>query len=296
MIKEVFFQKIGSIMRDNQYDREVGGYRSGKLTKRGIYKVMTNSTRVFTRKTERKNKKYNVIMLIDESGSMINGLNNGRYVADQYVMMNYYRSNPVEVFSTENCLACDGPHKEMTPNEYYSYGIPNHKGVVNDHPTRLEACAELASILSQGLLKHKLFFALIGFSNYNTVHKGLTEGLTLQPYQVRNKILAEADWGGTNMASGISEAIKILKNSDPDTVNITVIFTDGSPDETNRTRSRLKELEKYSIVLPIGIGQGVESAMRNTFQDLKYPYSIVTTRNEFMDTVLKQLSNHITRN
>lgn len=295
MLKEVFFQKIGSIMRDNQYDREVGGYRSGKLTKRGVYKVLTNSTRVFTRKTEPKNKKYNVIMLIDESESMSEGLNNGEYVVNAYMLRDYYRQNPVDLYTTTDCLACKGPHLELSDEEYRRRYIPVHKGVVNDHPTRLEACAELASILSQGMLKHKLFFALIGFSNRHKVHKGLNEGTNLQPYEIRNKIMVEAQWGGTNMISGIDEAIKILTAADSDAVNVTVIFTDGAPDSPYLTREKLKQLEKYSIVIPIGIGIGVEEAMEEIFKDLKYPYSIVKTRDEFMSTVLTQLSNHIKR-
>lgn len=65
-----FHRKLASIMRDNKYDRTVSKFRSGKLDTNRLYKVMANSDRVFKRKFERLNKEYNVVILIDESGSM----------------------------------------------------------------------------------------------------------------------------------------------------------------------------------------------------------------------------------
>lgn len=69
-----FHRKLASIMRDNKYDRTVSGFRSGKLDTNRLYKVMANSDRVFKRKFERLNKEYNVVILIDESGSMRAGV------------------------------------------------------------------------------------------------------------------------------------------------------------------------------------------------------------------------------
>ncbi len=65
-----FYRKLASIMRDNMYDREVSGFRSGKLNHKVLYKVMLDNPRVFKRKFERKNKKYNVVVMVDVSGSM----------------------------------------------------------------------------------------------------------------------------------------------------------------------------------------------------------------------------------
>jgi cobalamin biosynthesis protein CobT len=69
MRPEFYYQRIGSIMRDNQFDRTTSGHRSGLLGHK-LYKVAMDSDRVFDRKEERKNKKYNVVIMLDESGSM----------------------------------------------------------------------------------------------------------------------------------------------------------------------------------------------------------------------------------
>lgn len=63
-------KKLGSIMKDNIYDREGGSYRSGKLNTKKLYKVATWSDKVFKRKIERSHKDYKVTILVDESGSM----------------------------------------------------------------------------------------------------------------------------------------------------------------------------------------------------------------------------------
>jgi Mg-chelatase subunit ChlD len=65
-----FYQKLGNIMKDNQFDRYVDNQRKGKLTNRNIYKVHTGSEKVSSRKLERKNKKYAVVICVDTSGSM----------------------------------------------------------------------------------------------------------------------------------------------------------------------------------------------------------------------------------
>lgn len=62
-----------SMFKDNMYDRYVGNKRTGKLNTRKIYKVNTTD-KVFQRKEERKNKRYNISLLVDCSGSMAGGL------------------------------------------------------------------------------------------------------------------------------------------------------------------------------------------------------------------------------
>lgn len=69
--------QLGRVLRDNQFDRYAGRYRSGDLKRRGLYKVRTNDIRLFERKTERKNKHYAFSLLVDCSGSM-----HGRQIAD----------------------------------------------------------------------------------------------------------------------------------------------------------------------------------------------------------------------
>jgi uncharacterized protein with von Willebrand factor type A (vWA) domain len=66
-----FYNRIGSVMRDNMYDRTVVGYRSGSIASRSLYKTqIENQTKVFARKQERENKQYSISILLDVSGSM----------------------------------------------------------------------------------------------------------------------------------------------------------------------------------------------------------------------------------
>lgn len=66
-----FYTRIGSIMKDNMYDRTVVGFRSGKIANKTIYKTqIENQTKIFSRKQERANKQYAISILVDISGSM----------------------------------------------------------------------------------------------------------------------------------------------------------------------------------------------------------------------------------
>ena len=68
-----FHARLRNIMKDNSYDRRVKGRKRGKLDMRALHKVPAKSETVFTLKEARKNKKYNVILLIDQSASMYQG-------------------------------------------------------------------------------------------------------------------------------------------------------------------------------------------------------------------------------
>lgn len=72
-----FEQRLGAILSDNQFDRRSSGHRSGKLDGRKLYKGLLKCDRIFTKKTERLNKKYNVLIVLDESGSMGSKVNCG---------------------------------------------------------------------------------------------------------------------------------------------------------------------------------------------------------------------------
>lgn len=66
----VFEARLKNIMIDNAYDRRVRGRRRGKLDMKSLYKVPAKCENVFTLKEARKNKHYNILLLVDESGSM----------------------------------------------------------------------------------------------------------------------------------------------------------------------------------------------------------------------------------
>lgn len=69
----VFLARLGNVMNDNQFDRRLRGRTRGKLDMTRLYKAETGSMSVFTQKSMRKNKRYNVALVLDQSGSMGTG-------------------------------------------------------------------------------------------------------------------------------------------------------------------------------------------------------------------------------
>lgn len=67
---KVFHRRLGSIMFDNKYDRIQRNRTRGNLDLRHLYKVRTGSNSVFQQKKSRANKEYNIVLLVDASGSM----------------------------------------------------------------------------------------------------------------------------------------------------------------------------------------------------------------------------------
>lgn len=68
----VFQARLSNIMNDNQFDRRLRGRTRGKLDMTRLYKAQTGSKSVFTQKMSRRNKKYNIVLVVDQSGSMFN--------------------------------------------------------------------------------------------------------------------------------------------------------------------------------------------------------------------------------
>ena len=65
-----FQQKLASILKDNAYHRITRNLKRGKLDMKRLWKVGTHTENVFKAKTDRRGKNYNVVLVIDESGSM----------------------------------------------------------------------------------------------------------------------------------------------------------------------------------------------------------------------------------
>ena len=68
-----FRKKLSSILKDNRLARQGGTFRSGKLNTKKLYKWKCDDTKVFSRKVMRQHKDYNVVLVVDESSSMLGG-------------------------------------------------------------------------------------------------------------------------------------------------------------------------------------------------------------------------------
>lgn len=71
-----FRARLSSVMLDNKYDRRLRGRTRGKLDMGRLPKVPMMQRNVFMKKQARQGKRYNVLLLVDESGSMAGGKSN----------------------------------------------------------------------------------------------------------------------------------------------------------------------------------------------------------------------------
>lgn len=70
MEDSVFRARLSNVMTDNMFDRQVRGRTRGKLDMKRLWKGHVGATNLFTQKRAHKNKRYNIVLLVDESGSM----------------------------------------------------------------------------------------------------------------------------------------------------------------------------------------------------------------------------------
>ena len=214
MNAKVFYRKIGSVMMDNKFDRVVGGQRRGQVDTRSLYKLGIPSPpgepqRVFKKKMERKGKGYNVVIAIDQSGSMaqaVEGLPKGykgfHLRRQDSRLSRYYNSNP----------------RELDPK------------ATREYITRIEVAAESVANLVKAIEMHNVNFAIVGVSGEIKVHKDWNQTLRLKSHQLRNEIIQQHNigWGCSHDWHAMEKAADLF-DSAPEGKNILVVFTDGFP-------------------------------------------------------------------
>jgi len=217
----VFQARLESIMNDNQFDRRLTGRTRGKLDMKRLYKAQSGATNLFTQKTMRRNRKYNIVIVVDESGSMYNGAG--------------------------------------TDSRIYQAGLTCQ--FLAEHFNRLPG----------------IDLAVVGFSDYTTVHKQFNERLKLD--ELLHKIKhSPVNGHGTNDWAGLQRGYKLLvaqnKVETTKSHNILVFITDG--DSSSRdTVTQIKNQYKDVGATQVGIGifapapQMDHSISINNIQDLK---------------------------
>jgi Mg-chelatase subunit ChlD len=69
-LDDVFKAKLQSVLTDNMYLRHLPKRKRGKLDMHNLWRGSVGATNLFTQKQARKGRHYNVVLLIDKSGSM----------------------------------------------------------------------------------------------------------------------------------------------------------------------------------------------------------------------------------
>ena len=79
-------QKLGDILKEKACIRYVGAYKSGRLLGKNVFKVITGSNRLFSKRNHPDKPNYVISMLLDESGSMSGSRHYNSYIASHLIM------------------------------------------------------------------------------------------------------------------------------------------------------------------------------------------------------------------
>lgn len=253
-----FERKIASIMRDNKYDREVSGFRSGKLNNKKLYKVQTGSEKVFKRKSERKNKQYNVVILIDESGSMSTGIGNGHRRIDMAINTTTVLVKALEKNNVNFALV--GFNQDMTVHKQFGKKLDAEKFRKNS----LENYASYRSGSNDDagaiLLARKLLSGKRG----------------------KNIIISISDG-----QPAINEECEMLSSVLEDLGMAAEDFEDSSRFGGGLLKRQVAKASQSAEVIGVGIDTDVSEFYSNNFR--------ATTEQEFVDSLLKALRKSVRR-
>jgi Mg-chelatase subunit ChlD len=217
----VFQARLESIMNDNQFDRRLTGRTRGKLDMKRLYKAQSGAANLFTQKTMRRNRKYNIVIVVDESGSM-------------------YKATGTDSPIYQAGLTCQ---------------------FLAEHFNRLPG----------------INLAVVGFSDYTTVHKQFNERLKLDEllYKIKH---SPVNGHGTNDWAGLQRGYKLLvaqnKVETTKSHNILVFITDGtcfSRDAVTQIKNQYKAVDATQVGIGIfGDAPQMDHSIRiNNIQDLK---------------------------
>jgi hypothetical protein len=196
-----FYRRIGDVMIDNAFDREVGGKRSGRIVPSSEHRVVAGSSRIFSRKEERKNKHYNILFVIDGSGSM---------------------DSPM--YDEKGKVALHPDPRRSRFNSYHG----EKRGVKMD---RLMMAAYLTRLMIEGLQRHGMDFGVLIFGRTMEI---------IKPFEQRHPDLDKLEariekWhknpgsGATQVWQALHEAETMLKGREGH--SIIIFLTDGGPND-----------------------------------------------------------------
>lgn len=184
-----------------------------------LWKVSTNTDTIFKGKRDQSGKRYNIMLVVDESGSMSNN----------YI----YKAANVAAFLADNFQHLD------------------------------------------------INLGVLGYSNNTRLRKGFDQ--TIKPQRLQADLVGDMMGGGTNDLRGLTEAYKLLRGQEGQ--SLVIVITDGQGGD-----SSLKpfiERHKFIKTFAIGIGGAVPGGYPNAIE--------VKDIDELKPAVLNILQSQITR-
>lgn len=253
-----FERKMASIMRDNKYDREVSGFRSGKLNNKKLYKVQTGSEKVFKRKTERKNKQYNIVVLMDESGSMADMVAGGHRRIDMAINTTTILIKALEKNNVNFALV--GFNQDMTVHKQFGKKLDAER------------------------------FRKVSLENYASYRSGSNDDAgaillarkLLSGKKGKNIIISISDG-----EPDINEECEMFRSVLEDLGMEEDEFHDDYRGSAELLKRQIAKASQSAEVIGVGIGIDVKEFYSNNFK--------ATTEQEFVDSLLKALRKSVRR-
>lgn len=225
-MNEIYFRRrLTSIMADNKFDRRVRNKESGKIDLHRLPKVAVGSNRVFTKKQERKGKKYNIVIVVDCSGSMIDGYGPGYALAYNDPSRSDISNSPQSIAADCATTLNDNFKKIGVRSAIVAYSGGRYDNEKIPNPE------EIRSLTYQV--------------------KGLNEHMDAQTAYAN---IMNYGGGGTPTDAALMRAYNILRKEDGE--NMVVVLTDGQPNSVDTVKM---VLAKNKNVATMGIGIGVDA-------------------------------------
>lgn len=302
-----FVRRTALVMKDNSFDRYVAGRRRGDLDGRRLYKAMLPSSgvpKVFMKKEERKHKRYNVLILVDESLSMVN---------------NTLPYTPHSRRDVSRVL------RQMVHDESLRAYIGNGMGLNDEGVTRWGLTTAFVYTIVKALEPLNIGFAVAAFGRRVHLHKDWNDRMDRSFYM--NSANNVIEYGNnTNHVLALRDALSIYRDApNRDAERITIFITDGqleagladtdyrgrsmgslgytSPFDYHEpasyqlgigiVRSELQRLARMSSVISVGIGNPEARAyarLQQVFPDMH----IASQADDLIRYTLRQFSKHIT--
>ena len=236
-IDPVFRQRLISIMSDNKYDRQLRNRKRGKIDHKGLWRVSTGANNVFTQKQARKNKDYQIVLIIDQSSSMSSPALPNREVKAQW----------------SHLLAQDDHEGIAELNEEYS---------LRSYATKVALF--LAKHFDEGL---NVDLAIVGFGHNYEVIKQLDEVADLE--KIERKL--QRNRGGTDLFDPLHHTYSRLLRGRNNP--IVIVISDGETDDKVAV-TRIVRANRHVPTLGIGLmGHRVsvipDNIMINNIEELK---------------------------
>ena len=219
-------------MTDNRYDRVLRKRTRGSLDMKSLWRVSTGANNVFMQRQARKNKNYNIVLLVDRSGSMNTVAQRYRTSMEALAVREYYLNNPVDMSQA-----------------LQRFGYKSSMGLAS----------ELAAFLTLHFQEIGVQLAIYGFSSAPVLVKDFEQRLT--PKEVYGKL--NHSFGGTNLAPALENAYGLLKHRQN---NFIIVITDGETAYIPECRRLIRANERTAKVFGVGIGMNIKNLITDSVE------------------------------